>query len=99
MGLATKNFNFGIALAHLKEGRRVAREGWNGKGMWLALSPGVEHLPADKFWAAPNHEFAIDNGGSATVRPCITMKTANNEIIMGWCASQSDMLESDWMVV
>ncbi len=33
---------FGDALVALKAGRRVAREGWNGKGMWLSLSgPGV----------------------------------------------------------
>lgn len=29
--------NFGAAIAALKAGLRVAREGWNGKGMWLAL--------------------------------------------------------------
>jgi hypothetical protein len=28
---------FGGALAALKAGQRVARTGWNGKGMWLAL--------------------------------------------------------------
>ena len=28
---------FGAAIAHLKEGGRVAREGWNGKNMWLGL--------------------------------------------------------------
>lgn len=94
-----KDFDFGWALKHLKEGRKVAREGWNGKGMWLALSPGKKHLPADKFWAARNHEYAIDNGGSADVLPCITMKTATGEILMGWLASQSDMLAEDWLVV
>lgn len=29
--------NFGDAIAALKQGKRVAREGWSGKGMWLAL--------------------------------------------------------------
>jgi len=30
--------NFGEAILHMKEiGARVAREGWNGKNMWLAL--------------------------------------------------------------
>lgn len=29
--------DFSMALSFLKAGRRVAREGWNGKGMWLAL--------------------------------------------------------------
>lgn len=30
-------FGFGIALEHLRNGMRVQRRGWNGKGMWLAL--------------------------------------------------------------
>lgn len=30
-------FDFGEAINRLKAGKRVAREGWNGKGMWLAL--------------------------------------------------------------
>lgn len=29
--------NFGQALELLKAGHRVARSGWNGKGMWIAL--------------------------------------------------------------
>ena len=29
--------NFGQAIEALKEGKKVARKGWNGKGMWLIL--------------------------------------------------------------
>ena len=29
--------NFGQAIEALKAGDRVARTGWNGRGMWLAL--------------------------------------------------------------
>ena len=29
--------NFGEALSDLKDGYAVARSGWNGKGMWIAL--------------------------------------------------------------
>ena len=29
--------NFGDAIAALKQGARINRTGWNGKGMWLAL--------------------------------------------------------------
>ena len=29
--------DFGDALAELKDGNRVTRTGWNGKGMWLEL--------------------------------------------------------------
>ena len=90
---------FGDALAALKQGSRVARAGWNGKGMWLALSPGVDGLPAEKFWAGPNREYAHSQGGMAHVLPCITMKTATGEILMGWLASQSDMLAEDWLTI
>lgn len=37
------NLGFGVALIALKEGKRVARAGWNGKGMWLALQVPDEH--------------------------------------------------------
>lgn len=88
---------FGAALERLKCGAKIARAGWNGKGMWLALSPGVKSLEAGKFWAGANREYAVENGGAAEVLPCITMKTATGEILMGWLASQSDMLANDWL--
>jgi hypothetical protein len=91
--------DFGFALFALKQGHRVARFGWNGKGMWLAYSPGSKALPAEKFWAGPNRDYAAANGGTADVLPCITMKTATGEVLMGWLASQSDMLAEDWTIV
>ena len=90
---------FGLAIEALKMGKKVARAGWNGNGMWLTLSPGAEDLPAEKFWAKHNREFAESNGGTATVSPYITMKTADNKIQSGWLASQTDMLAEDWQVV
>lgn len=66
--------------------------------MWLALSPGHTSLPSEKFWAGPNRDYAEAQGGTAHVLPCITMKTATGEILMGWLASQSDMLAEDWAV-
>ena len=91
--------NFGQAIEALKAGKKVCRSGWNGKGMWLAYSPGAKDLPAERFWAGPNREYAKANGGKADVPPCITMKTATGEILMGWLASQTDMLCEDWMVL
>lgn len=35
--IITGGLNFGEAIQQLKEGQRVAREGWNGKGQWLGL--------------------------------------------------------------
>lgn len=37
MGDHSKDFNFGVAITLLKDGHKVARAGWNGKGMWLEL--------------------------------------------------------------
>lgn len=88
--------NFGWAIEELKRGSSVRRRGWNGKGMWLSYSPGKKDFPADKFWSPGNAAFAQSQGGKAEVLPCITMKTADDKILMGWLASQSDMLAEDW---
>lgn len=91
--------DFAVALRMLKQGKRVARQGWNGKDTWLALSPGTPSLPAEKFWAGPNRAFAEQNGGAAEVLPSITMKTADDKIVMGWLASQTDLLADDWFIL
>lgn len=89
--------DFSDALRQLKGGQRIARAGWNGKGMWLTLSPGGE-VAASDLWAPANKAFAVRNGGSAVVLPYITMKTADN-CIVPWLASQTDVLAEDWMVI
>ena len=96
-----RDMTFGQALESLKAGARIARDGWNGKAMWLSLSGSLHGraIGAEDFWSANNAAWARHLGGIATVLPCITMKTATGEILMGWLASQSDMLSSDWMVV
>jgi len=91
--------DIGLAVAALKDGACVRRAGWNGKGMWLAYSPGTKRVPAAQFWAAPNMAYAIAQGGHAEVLPCLTMKTATGEILMGWLASQTDLLATDWEIV
>ncbi len=35
--------NFGQAIEALEQGKKVAREGWNGKGMWVNLQVPDEH--------------------------------------------------------
>lgn len=99
----TSGLPFGLAIEALKKGKRVTREGWNGKGMWLSLS-GVANIAkpvkAEHFWSEHNAAYAASQPeGVAKVLPCITMKTATGEILMGWLASQSDMLAEDWMVL
>lgn len=84
---------FGEALEVLKNGGKVARAGWNGKGMFLFLVPGstfkVNRLPLLGIYP---------EGTEINYRPHIDMKTVNGEIVP-WVASQSDILEDDWHIV
>lgn len=93
-----EGLSFGMAIEAMKKGEKVARAGWNGKGMWISITNG-QNLHASKFWNKNNREFAFENGDHADVLPVITMKTADNKILMGWLASQTDMLSNDWQIV
>lgn len=89
---------FDFAIVALKDGSRVRRVGWNGKDMWLTLSPGG-HVSAENFWAPNNRAFAAaQRERTAEVLPYITMKTADNKIVP-WLASQTDLLAEDWEVM
>ena len=84
-----EEMDFGQALRCLKSGYKVARKGWNGKGMYLCLAGDIEfHTEAD-----------IGPVRAATVSPCIVMKTAKGDFQPGWLASQADMLGEDWTIV
>lgn len=89
---------FGGAIAALKQGKKVARQGWNGKGMWLWLKEGTMvksdwcHDPALK-------AIADNNGGEIEALGTVCMKTADNKILSGWLASQTDVLSHDWVVI
>lgn len=91
------DMDFGAALAHIKDGGRARRAGWNGKDMWIAYGKGNRALPAEAFWNQHTQDFAANQPGRvAEVLPYILFKTADNKILMGWLASQTDMLAEDW---
>lgn len=86
---------FGAALTALKEGYRVAREGWNVKGMWIGL------VKADNYivFTAPHGDGQdTPEGECKGLLPWLGMKTADNKFVP-WLASQTDMLADDWMLV
>jgi hypothetical protein len=93
---------FGAALEALKGGAKVARAGWNAEGMWISLSGSTtqpRNIAYENFWSKNASEWArTENGGGAEVLPCILMKTVDDRILMGWLASQSDMLAEDWLI-
>lgn len=99
-----ENLNFGDALKALKEGKKVARKGWNGKGMYLFMRYGekvIYHYFPEMMNSYMKHvvELGEKNEGMVEYLPTICMKTADNKILNGWLASQTDMLSEDWVIV
>ena len=84
---------FSDALVLLKEGQRLARTGWNGKGMFIFLVPGstfeVNRPPLLGIYPLAT---------SITYQSHLDMKTVDDTIVP-WVASQSDVLAEDWVVV
>ena len=92
--------NFGEALQVAKEGSKIARKGWNGKNMWVAMTPGkVLNLAEHDIWTQNVKDVAEANGGKVTLQPYMIMKNVVDEIQIGWIATQSDMLADDWFIV
>ena len=77
--------SFSTAVHLLKHGYKVARQGWNGKGMWL-------HMIPKSHWETTRGLELLDG------LPWIGMKTADDKFVP-WLASQTDVLAHDWVVV
>ena len=82
--------SFGKAIELLKEGKRLQREGWNGKNQYIEIATNISYVNANKEIINVNHE-AIGNKAIAFV--------GTSGVQLGWLASQSDMLAEDWKVV
>lgn len=81
--------NFGLALAALKGGKRVARAGWNGKGMWLRYVD---------LYLDPEFKVVEKPNSQGSWLPFIVMKTVDGKLVP-WLASQTDLLAEDWFLV
>lgn len=97
------NMDFGNAIRALKAGKKVARGGWNGKGMFIVLmgalylppynTQGTERKVNDRTAKWIGEDKPLDS------QPYLAMFTAQGKWQPGWLASQADMLGEDWMVV
>ncbi|KKN77210.1 hypothetical protein LCGC14_0361880 [marine sediment metagenome] len=76
---------FGLALEAVKKGLKVARAGWNGKGIFI-------YIPAE-IGEMTNPYIAINTTGLQTDN------AAAPKCVVPWLASQTDMLAEDWMIV
>ena len=89
----TTGIPFGLAVEAVKKGKKIARAGWNGKGMFLFLVPGSTF----KVNRAPLLGI-YPEGTEINYHAHIDMKTADGTIVP-WLASQTDVLADDWIVV
>lgn len=88
--LNIQTFTFGEAISNLKRGKRVQREGWNGKNQYIELATCISYKNAKGEIINCEHE-AIGNKAIAFV--------GTSGVQMGWLASQADMLAEDWKLV
>ncbi len=85
--------NFSEALELIKDGKKLTRSNWNGKGMFVYLVDGskfiVNRLPLNKLYP---------EGTEITYRPHIDLKAADGTCGV-WSISNNDALAEDWLEV
>lgn len=90
---------FEWALQQMRAGNKVARQGWNGKGMYLVLMPGYpppNGIPINQATATAS---GLPLGSVGFFSPYILIKTASLEspTFVPWVCSQEDLLGTDWV--
>lgn len=98
----TTNHTFGEAIEAAKAGKRIAREGWNGKDLFVFVQvpatinedviPKMQSLPQ-----SVKDEFAKRGGSIYYLNQWALVDTHNR--ISGWAPSASDALATDWIIL
>lgn len=83
---------FGLAVEAMKKGHKVARKGWNGKGMFLYL------VPEGVYPARMEAIKGYFKGDQVPYGSYVAMKTAQDNVVP-WLASQTDILAEDWTII
>lgn len=85
--------SFSDALLEIKAGKRVARSGWNGNGMFLFLVPGSTFKVN-----RPPLLGIYPEGTEIQYSPHVDMKTADGKVVP-WLCSQTDLMAEDWGII
>ena len=102
------NLNYGQALEAVKKGELISREDWNGKGMFVFMRPEDELqklFVVEPVKSIPNavkdyfKKMETEPGATIKFSAYLCMKAADNRIVNGWLASQTDMLSNDWCIL
>ena len=94
----TDGMSFGLAIEALKMVKKVARAGWNGKDMYLKLQ-GSTRIEAKDARSGAAKSLADEGIDPIDICAHIDMKSADGKVVVGWLASQTDMLSDDWFIV
>lgn len=80
---------FGEAIAAVKKGAKISREGWNGKSQYIQIGTHVSFRLLDG---------TVINAGHETMGNAALVFYGTSGIQVGWLASQSDILSDDWYI-
>lgn len=99
----TSGMPFGHAIEAAKQGYKIARRGWNGKGMFVVYMPPMQLPPfnSQEPGKKVNDRTAKFIGPDAPLdcQAYFAMYDTQKRWIPGWLASQTDMLADDWFIV
>ena len=82
--------DFGDAIKLLKQGKKLKREGWNGKNQYIELAERISYI---------NSKGEIVNEGHSDIGNKVIAFIGTSGVQLGWLASQADMLAEDWQIV
>jgi len=89
-----KNLKFGEALELAQQGYKIARDGWNGKGLYIMFVPG-SIIKARNAKRGPVKELAKTQE-QVEILGHFDIKMANDQVSVGWRPTTPDMLGKDW---
>lgn len=91
-----EGMNFGTALELVKQGVKIAREGWNGKGLFVVYQKAYpEGIPCNKQTA---EAWGMNEGDLFKCEPYLQINTVDGSHAM-WVPSIRDCLAEDWVIV
>lgn len=97
-----ENLNFGQALEALKEGKRIARKGWNGKGMFIfkqvPANVGIQYVPNMQSLPSEVKNEFVKRGNNLNYSNQMCIVKEDNTID-SWVASSSDTFAEDWIIL
>ena len=92
----SEGVSFSEALEAVRSGRRITREGWNGRGMFVVYQPGYPNgIPCN---ANTAEAWGMAQGELFRVEPYFQIRMANGSHAM-WVPSVNDCLADDWVIL